>query len=208
MFSRKALICLIGIDGSGKTTQAHILMDGLKRFGQQVEYKHSYTRKTVLDASKVRRYADIFIKNLNTKTSNQFVALIKTIIRLDSIIIDSLLSQLPNKKTASITISDRYFYDNIVGLATVHSSLASKIILFAKIIPKPTLTIVFQIKPEIAIKRKAEHSIDEARRICDLYYKLSQLTNIEVINAEQDLTTVSKQIEEIWRKKYLESKST
>lgn len=193
-------ICFVGIDGSGKTTQANLLLQVLRSQGASVKYIHFFSRRTIAEREELRSFIDAFVKNLDKPTDNQLVAIIKSIFRLTTIFIDSWLMYYVNtvKHKGKIVIYDRYYYDSLIIIAFRHMALMNQILPLSKLIPKPNVVISLEITPEAAVKRKFEHTINEAERICSLYSKLKQVLSINVINAELNIEQVKQRVKKLY----------
>jgi thymidylate kinase len=193
------IICLIGIDGSGKTMQAKLLLDALHKKRNPSKYFHSFSRKTFADRVGLRLFINLFIKKLDRTTGNRLVVGINVAIRLASILVDSWLTHcfrtVKFKKT--VLIYDRYYYDSLVILASIHKDLENQIIAFARLVPKPDVVILFEIAPEVSVIRKQEHTISEAARLVQLYKKLIQVVPMKTVDAESDAAGIRLQVDAI-----------
>jgi thymidylate kinase len=197
------LVCLTGIDGSGKTTQANLLLQTLYLQRYLTMYEHSFSRKTIADDLGVRSSIDIFVKNLNKVTNNRLVMVTKTVVRLTIIFVDSWLTYTlyKIKHRGKIIITDRFFYDSLVYLAFLYRPLANQILIFSKFIPKPKITILLQVSSETAVNRKAEHTLNDAKILCGFYEMLKQIQPIITVDAQQSIQSTRYQIERIvWQR--------
>jgi flagellin-specific chaperone FliS len=61
---------------------------------------------------------------------------------------------------------------------------------------------MFRIRPEIANRRKREHTLEEATEICALYNELSRILSINTINAEKEIDEVQEVIQRLCNKNF------
>ena len=92
------LICVEGIDGSGKSTQIRILRDWLLSLGQNVIYTEWNSSNLIASTTKVAKH-----KNFFTPKTFSIAHAVDFADRLENIII-------PNLKEGAIILSDRYIY--------------------------------------------------------------------------------------------------
>jgi len=151
------------------------------------------------DSLRIRSFIDVLIKELDKPTTNRLIAITKVVLRLIVMLIDSWItySLYRIKYRGKVLILDRYYYCTLVSLASHHRVLASQIMIFSKIIPKPWITILLKVTPETAIKRKPEHTYSEARKICSLYEALTRILPITSVDVEKDAEVVKQQVEEL-----------
>lgn len=136
------IIAIIGPDGSGKTTQAKMLVDQLKRDGCNVDYVHVYDllfdifrplRKIKINKIGPRNFRNGHSKNNKTRSNftRLFIGFFGIIYATISYIYIAVF--LSNDKTV---ICDRYFYQFFFDL---FGNYAEKI---AKIFPRPDKTFL------------------------------------------------------------------
>lgn len=140
---RENMFSIEGIDGAGKTTQAHALKKALLLEG----YKASYaTNPSNTDVGLFLR------KNLNILPSWQRISLFI----LDII---NILSLYENSK--EILIWDRYTHSTLTSNKDV---LPSQIAPLLRFLPNPKITFFLNIKPETILKNRPssihDHSAD------------------------------------------------
>jgi len=197
---RTVSICFIGIDGSGKTTQANLLLQMLRRQGKSVKYVHFFSPKRIIAGGlQPKLFINTFIKILDQPANNRLETVIKVVLRLMCILIDAWLMYFVNiiKYKGKIIIYDRYYYDSIVAIALRYTSLVNPIITFSKLLPKPSIIILLEVSSKTAIQRKPEHTHKEAERICYLYRQLKGLLPTSVINAELEIEQIKQHIEKL-----------
>lgn len=194
-------ICFCGVDGCGKTTQAKLLFKNLQRAGKNPIYIHILSPKnTVLSRLHEVSVINRAISYIRILKDNFVVKVLKVSLRLFNLLLDSWVTTTMNKvkykNQAKIMIYDRYFYDILVILAFSYPNILNFIINFSKLIPKPDIVILFEISPEVSVKRKSEHTLDEARRYSEIYKVLGKKINPSfVINAELSEKEIEKNIE-------------
>lgn len=173
------IIVLMGLDGSGKTTQAELLSKWLNSRGipSQVVWMRgeSYLTLPILKLGKIllgapketkrgeginqgRRYEDYVSSKQSLFRSGLLRALWRTLTVFDLFVsVRKAFSRLP--VGTRVVVMDRYIYDTFIdidsafaaGGAEVDRLLASRSM---KFFPKPRNVVLLEITPEEAMKRK------------------------------------------------------
>lgn len=207
-----ALICFTGIDGSGKTTQAQLLVDELRRQGKDAVYLWNRGGRGVNDllialgrsllrvSSKKLKTLDSrnepYYHNYQQRKSKMFrFPIIRSLwgasLRFDHIRhIRSITS--PLLKSGKVVVSDRYIWDSTVDLAVTLNEneawLSSRDNLRTwQSVPQPDIAFYLDISPEIAFVRKKDiPSIDYVVKRVGFYQAISALQGMRRIDGCQD----------------------
>lgn len=169
------IVALIGVDGSGKTTQATMLIKALKEKGIQCEYRHPYFEYIFLN-----RFLSFFsgpTKVLRAKKNSNFSSKDRGLLKFWPILtfIDNLMTYFLSMRQhakGSLLICDRYFIDNIVTFLTegiCNMPIARALV---ALIPKPDLIVWLDVPPILAFKRKPEHTLPVYQRLKANYLQL------------------------------------
>ena len=180
-------ISFIGIDGSGKTTQANYLIKTLHMQGNSIKYIHFFSSgRIVTGEPQPGSLISTFLQNLDKPTDNRLEEFIRLLTKLMGILLDSWLTHFHNarKYADKIVIYDRYYYDSLVVLAFRTKTLKNIILILSKLIPKPNIIVLFKVTPSTSVIRKAEQTIEDAEKICNLYLRLTSILPIYSLNAE------------------------
>lgn len=174
------LIAIMGIDGSGKTTQTMLLYKALRKVGYKV--KATYAGNTGIKLGKTFSFylslpLDIFINRLMKMKKQDFYKKYPKLARLEEFLLflNYILLVLPKvclyRFFFEIVIADRYVYDYIIS-CIASPRPCSKILMRAlfKIVPQPDLTILLDVDEEVAYARKCgEKPIDDLKELRRLY---------------------------------------
>lgn len=184
-------ICVEGIDGSGKTTQAHILVEALKKEGFEAVYTTEPSngvfgkmlRKHILEGS---RRVPVVVE-----------AVLFAVDRFDHI--ESEVK--PLLRRGKIVVSDRYVYSSIAYQGA--SSLSKK---WLKEINnraiKPDLSIFIDVPPEIVIGRinrqkSVMETLQTQKRVREAYLKLVEEEDLLVIDGASAKKEVAERIQKV-----------
>lgn len=185
------IISIVGIDGSGKTTQAKLLVNKLKNKGYSVKY----IRPTYLLYDKLKRNnsAILYSPRKIVRKNHKPNFLKKNIINLSALfyayitwVIIRIISF--NK----IIVCDRYFYQFFYDL---HGQNSIKIL---NILPKPDLTILLQDNLTNLWSRMDDFDQKMDKKYYEdltiFFNKLADYNNFISINASLNKTEVSEKI--------------
>ncbi len=172
------IIAFIGLDGSGKSTQAKNIIEFLKKNKFKIKYLHlpsAVPLNLVIKASKV--------KVSSTKKTGILSSFFRQCAFLTGLPWIYLFKILPNTLRGRIIIADRWFYDELVHLTYRKQCFFPD--LYRKLIIKPGLLIYLDVKPEIAQKRKPEQDVDYFILKHELYNKLAAKIKAKKIKSIQ-----------------------
>jgi thymidylate kinase len=217
MTQRALLICFTGIDGSGKTTQAKLLVDWLVSKG--VKSRYMWSRGEVLTIRKIflflgrkalgtsaREIANdqnSYSEYQNRKTRLMGNLLVRwlwsTMVRIEHI------AQInrdirPKIQDSYVIVCDRYLWDSSVDLAALNNKdpkwlLSGLNRLLWKFIPQPTITFFIDIPPGEALQRKNDiPSYEYVRKRTELYRYLAKRNSLTVINGCEDAAIIQDKI--------------
>lgn len=217
MTQRALLICFTGIDGSGKTTQAELLVDWLASRGVKSMYVWSRgevrTIRNILlfmgrralgtsareIASDKKSYREYQSRKSNLM-GNSLVRILWSAMTYVEHLMQINLDIRRNIQDGCVVVCDRYLWDSIVDLAVLNNKdpewLSSGLNrLMWKFIPRPTITFSIDIPPEEAIKRKNDiPSYEYVRKRVELYRYLAKCYSLKVINGHRDVAAIQNQI--------------
>ncbi len=196
------LICITGIDGSGKTTLAKNLVSILRIKGINARYIYGRTipvisrvlmyfgRRLILPGQTPWKDYSIYSTNKRKVMKNPFLRFFyKASIWIDYYI--QIWSKLfPYFFGKRIVILDRYVYDTVISDLAVHldyqiDDAMHSIDLGMKLLPLPKLTIVVDISEEVAFSRKTDvASIDYLRERRPFYQALNSRSEVRVIDGK------------------------
>lgn len=106
----------------------------------------------------------------------------------------------PKIRNGCVIVCDRYLWDSIIDLAVLNNKdpewLLSTLHRFTwKLVPQPTITLLIDIPPEEAIKRKEDiPSYEYVRRRAVLYRYLAEHNSLTIIDGCGDAAVIQKRI--------------
>ena len=167
------LICLTGIDGSGKTTLAHNLSDWLSRRGQKYQYVYARflpmlvspvwgAAKRVFLSQEERRqgYAEYTARKRNLLKPGILSRLHEFSVMVDYWIQILFKVALPIRLGKNL-ICDRYVYDTVVSdlapdLKYSHEQMQKVIDFCLAIMPRPDLVFLLDVPETTTLSRKTD----------------------------------------------------
>ena len=205
-------ICLVGLDGSGKTTIANIIHEQMKHDGVRVRYVwgnlEPYISKVLRFLARIiflrgfdqeNDYTNYRTKRGNTAISHPRLTRIYTIVLKCEYIVQVWLRISIPMLLGSKMIVDRYLYDFALNLSIATGNdmpfTFSTIKSMLKYIPKPDIIFLLDIPEEVAFSRKddiPEVTYLQERR--NAYLRMAADLHFQVINATQSPSTVANHV--------------
>lgn len=201
-------ICIIGIDGSGKTTQAKKLQMNLQNRGFKCKYVYGRIiplfprpfmflgRKIFLKNSSI--YTDF--NNYSSKKKELFNNKFLSKAYQSFILFDYLIQVFVKIKIPLLLgftlVSDRYAYDTIitdlsVDLNYTDETLKSMLSNLFKVIPSPDIVFLIDVPEEIAFSRKDDvPDINYLRERRSTYLKVANWCNMIVVDGSKTLSEI------------------
>lgn len=165
------LVCITGIDGTGKSTLARGVVETLR--GQDRDVVYSYGRaypiisRAVMAAGRVvalrgkdpwRDYQDYDASKKST-LKNRWLATGYTLSILCDYFVQLWVKLLLTMRPNRLVVLDRYVYDTVISDLAVHLNYSERAVqraidLCLKLLPKPQLTLLLDVPAEVAYARK------------------------------------------------------
>lgn len=184
-------ICLIGIDGSGKTTLIRETIKRLNKKGIQLRYVWGsyelcllkpiivWGKRLFLGNKNPKKDYKSYIFSINKVGENKFLSICyQTAVIIEYVFQIFFKIALPLIMRQNV-ISDRYIYDAVinmkVNLCLKEQTMYRIIAFLSKIVPIPDLIIFVDVPEEIAFSRKTDTpSIDYLKIRKDLFKKIAE----------------------------------
>ena len=181
-------ICLEGLDGSGKTTQARILVRNLCRRGFDAVYTSEPS------AGKVGKLIRSFVLDRVDRVPVALEALLFAGDRVDHV--ESVVK--PLMKHGKVVVCDRYVFSSLAyqGVAGLDLEWIEAVNRFAL---KPNLALLIDVPSDIVVKRlKREKTVMETERnqerVRVVYLKMAQEKRLVLIEGDRPVLEVAKKI--------------
>jgi thymidylate kinase len=196
------LVCITGIDGTGKSTLARNTVAELQRQGYPAAYIYGRTypvisralmalgRLTMLRGKDQWRDYRAYSASKKRRMRSPLLAAIYTMAILVDYYVQIWLKLLPHLFSGRVVIADRYLYDTVISDLAVHLSYsveqtAQAIEQGLKLLPMPVLTVLLDAREEVAFARKDDvPHIDYLRERRDQYLMLMARYEVKAFNGE------------------------
>ena len=183
-----AFICIEGVDGCGKTTQAKILVKNLRRRGFDAVYT---TEPSVGRLGKLIRR---FVLDRQRRVSTALEALLFAADRVDHV----QNEVKPFLRRRKIVVCDRYVYSSLAyqGAAGLDLEWIDRINQFAL---KPDLALFLDVAPErvtgrLKKKKSVMETVRNLKKVREVYLKLAQQQRLIALDGNQSIEEISKSI--------------
>ncbi len=196
-------VCFIGIDGSGKTTQAEALARAMKEDGFKSRYvwnrfEPNLTRPLVAIARQLflrhkdiyKDYEDYFATKQKLFGNRLLSVTYQSLLWLDYFYQISLRIRLPLMRGEAV-ICDRYLYDTVADLAVESNYSAEQVKKamhrYLNLFPRPDLIFFIDLPEEIAYQRKSDvPSIDYLSRRRQAYLYMSKEQEMTLLDGTRN----------------------
>ena len=182
-------ICVEGIDGSGKTTQAHKLVEVLKKVGFEAAF-------TTEPSSGM--YGMLLRNHILEGTRRAPVVVEAVLFAVDRV--DHVASEVkPLLRKGKVVVSDRYVYSSIAYQGT--SGLPTKWLKeINKQIVKPDLSFFIDVPPEIVMERinrqkSVMETLQTQKEVRKAYLRLVEEEGLLVIDGSGSKKEVAERIQ-------------
>lgn len=212
---RGSLICLLGVDGSGKTTAARELQRQLEEEGISCKYLNlDYSLFQRIPLRLRNRLGSPLIPLLKKKNSRRNATSVRRgltsyisspllVITLLFHLFDALILYLLKVKpliSRTNVIHDRYFYDYPI----LYTDACPRWLMwcFRNVIPKPNLILLLDVSPEIALARDGDFKPDfyqrQQKRYLEFVHKLDDKM-VYICNADSPVEEVNSAVyKRVW----------
>ncbi len=188
MKKRGVFICIEGIDASGKTTQARLLVKELQRRGFKAEYTTEPSR------GKIGEFIRTHVLQRDKRVPNVVEALLFAVDRVDHV--ERKIK--PALQQGKIVVCDRYVYSSLAyqGAAGLDLKWIEEI---NRLAVPPDLAIYIDVPPEVVVKRmKRKKSVMERLRtqekVREVYMKFVREGRLTLINGNRPVEEVAEDI--------------
>ena len=187
---RGRLICIEGLDKSGKTTQSHLLVKALKNKGFEAVYT------TEPSVGEVGRFIKRYVLQRRWRIPVSIEALLFAADRIDHVEREIK----PMIEEGKMVVSDRYVYSSLAyqGAAGLDIEWIKEI---NKLIPSPDLAIYLDVPVEIIIERclrrrgrSVMESPETQRRVREIYMRFVREGELVPVNGNRPIKEVSQEI--------------
>jgi dTMP kinase len=193
------LICLLGIDGSGKTTQATTLVATLR--AQGVAAVHAWARWLPIFLLPLRVLGRALAGRRGNQEENYqgFTASKRQILRnplratlwKHLVLLEHALQVFFKVRlrllAGKTVVADRYVYDTLIDLAVNLSCHPDQLLNepLLRLFPRPDLSVLLELSPRTGAERKADGTTEEYLAERDaLYRRLADALQMERVSAE------------------------
>ena len=187
MNKKGTFICIEGLDGSGKTTQAKLLT---KKLGK--------SHNAVYTAEPSQDKIGAFIRNSYLYGEKRLSSVIEALLFAADRIEHIENEVLPALNQGKLVISDRYLYSSLAyqGAAGLSLEWIEKINEHAL---RPDLAILIDVNPKTAIRRlkpnkSVMENIETQQKVRKTYLKFVEKGNLTRINGDQPKNEVAKEL--------------
>ena len=182
-------ICVEGIDGSGKTTQAHKLVEVLKKVGFEAVYTTEPSRGM---------YGTLLRNHILEGTRRAPVVVEAVLFAVDRV--DHVASEVkPLLRKGKVVVSDRYVYSSIAYQGT--SGLPTKWLKeINKQVMKPDLSFFIDVPPETVMERinrqkSVMETLQTQKEVRKAYLRLVEEEGLLVIDGSGSKKEVAERIQ-------------
>ncbi|MEM3443197.1 MAG: dTMP kinase [Candidatus Bathyarchaeia archaeon] len=177
-------VCVEGLDGCGKTTQAKRLVRALRKMGLDVLYTAEPTQ------GKIGKFIKKYCLHCGKRVSGTVEALLFAADRFEHVEEEII----PALKTGKIVVSDRYVYSSLAyqGAAGVDIKWIEKVNEHAI---RPNLAIFIDVDPEIVVqrlkpKKSVMENLETQRKVREVYMQFverGELLRIDGNRSKRDV---------------------
>jgi len=211
------LICFTGIDGSGKTTQAELLVNRLATMGVKSLYVWSRGRVRTIrsiflfmgrralgtSAREIARDKKSYQEYQSRKSKLMGNSLVRTLWSAMTHVEHLIQINLDIRRkiqAGNVVVCDRYLWDSSVDIAVLNNKDPNWLSnglnkLMWKFVPRPTIAFFIDIPPEEAMKRKNDiPSLDYVKKRAEFYRYLAKCNSLSVLDGCEDASTIQNKI--------------
>lgn len=191
MGKRGAFICVEGLDASGTTTHAHILVENLRRRGFEAVYTTEPSR------GEIGRFIRNRVLQRGRRVPSVVEALLFAVDRVDHV--ERMIK--PAMGRGEIVVSDRYVYSSLAyqGAAGLDLDWIEEINREA---PIPDLAVYIDVPPEVVVERMERirrrksvmEDLETQRRVRDIYLRLVEEGRLVLVDGNRPREEVSRDI--------------
>jgi dTMP kinase len=220
---KTALLVLMGLDGSGKSTQAELLCDWLAENGVRAEAVwmrgESYVTRPVLALGKAVMRApkeskrgegikagkdyDDYVGTKHTMFKNKFLRKVWAGLTLLDLYITFRIAFARVPRETEVVVLDRYIYDSFIDIDTAFGEGGKEALRLldsraARFFPRPDLVLLLEITPEEAMRRKDDiPSVRYLKERESVYRGIADALEALRVDAGKPLRDVQNRIREI-----------
>jgi dTMP kinase len=185
---RGFFICVEGLDGCGKTTQAKILVRKLRKIGYDAVYTAEPSR------GKIGRFIKRYCLHGGKRVPSIVEALLFAADRYEHVETEII----PALKDGKVVVSDRYMYSSLAYQGASGLNLDWIRMINEHAVP-PNLAIFIDVDPNTVIKRlKPKKSVMEnletQRKVREVYLKFVENGELVRVNGNKPKSEVAKEI--------------
>ena len=210
---KRILICFVGIDGSGKTTQARALVDMLAREGTECKYVYNrflpFLTKPLMAMGKLFFFGgkgkfenyEAFSTSRKRVFGNPIMSALYPYLLLFDYLLQNVVRFIPQLFLGRGIICDRYIHDVVADIAVdlnLSADSAQAMLKRASILfPRPDLILLIDVPEDVAFQRKSDipspRYLEERRKV---YLEMARGREMVILDGSQGPSDLASMIKD------------